>query len=107
MGTDMRRTFQCYAHGTDGDWEAICVDLDLAVQGVSLADVRVQLNNMIADYVASAMEEEPTVCRQLLGRRAPWHVRWGLAFRLLIYSLTESWRRRSEQQASFPVLCPA
>jgi hypothetical protein len=27
------RNFLCFAQGREGDWEAICVDFDIAAQG--------------------------------------------------------------------------
>ena len=35
----MDRMVRCYAKGHTGDWEAICLDLDIAVQGESFEDV--------------------------------------------------------------------
>jgi len=34
----MRRLL-CFAQGTDGDWDAACPDLDIAVQGRSCEEV--------------------------------------------------------------------
>ena len=31
------RKLTCYAWGKPGDWEALCVDLDLAAQGAKLS----------------------------------------------------------------------
>ena len=31
-----RLKFRCYIYGKDWDWEAICTDLDISVQGDSL-----------------------------------------------------------------------
>ena len=38
MGTMMKRLL-CFAEGKEGDWEGICVDLDIAVQGASFNEV--------------------------------------------------------------------
>ena len=35
----MSKTIHCYAVGADGEWEAICLDLDIAVQGNSFPEV--------------------------------------------------------------------
>lgn len=99
------RSFLCYAHGRDGDWEAICVDLDVAVQGASFEEVQMLLNEAVAEYVDAAMFETPKVRAQLLNRKAPWHVSFKLWIGILISNLFNGQHR--EQQASFPVACPA
>lgn len=75
------RRLQCFAHGRPGDWEAICTDLDLAVQGTSFEDVQRMLNEAVCSYVEDAMQESEETRRQLLKRRSPWHVRIGLTLR--------------------------
>jgi predicted RNase H-like HicB family nuclease len=70
------RSLQCYAHGhSDGVWEAICVDLDIAVQGRSFAEVREFLQTAIESYIEQAKQERPEDAKRLLNRRSPWHVR--------------------------------
>ncbi len=32
------RKFRCYVHGKGSEWEAICTDLDISVEGDSEAD---------------------------------------------------------------------
>ncbi len=34
----MRKVLRCYAEGRNGEWEAICLDLDIAVQEKSFED---------------------------------------------------------------------
>ena len=74
-----RRSFYCYAFGRPGDVEAICVDLDIAVQGSSMAEVRRDLDAAIYSFIEDAMAESPEVAEELLSRRAPWYVRAKLA----------------------------
>ena len=95
----------CFAHGSDQEWEAICVDYDIAVQGSSFDDVKAMLDRAVADYVNDVMAESLETQRLLLGRRAPWHVRASMTFKLIFYNVFRG--RQSEAQASFPVLCPA
>ena len=95
----------CFAHGHASDWEAICVDYDIAVQGSSFDDVKAMLDRAVASYVDDVMEESPETQRRLLGRRAPWHVRASMTFKLIVYNVFRG--RQSEAQASFPVLCRA
>lgn len=70
----------CYAWGRPGDWEAVCVDFDLAAQGESLEDVRRELADAIEtylEYVASLPENEQP---RFLNRKAPLGLRLRLAF---------------------------
>jgi predicted RNase H-like HicB family nuclease len=96
----------CVARGHEGDWEAFCLDFDLAVQGPSLADVRTRLEDAIADYVHAAARESEPARSHLLKRRAPFLVRlqWGLRF----LKATISGRNRDrDSTVGFPVSCPA
>ena len=73
------RTLTCYAWGKPGDWEALCVDLDLAAQGASLEEVRRELGDAIEtylDYVADLPENEQT---KFLNRKVPLRLRLQLA----------------------------
>lgn len=58
-----------------GRWEAICVDLDIAVEGHSRRDAESRLEAAVRSYIQKALQEEPEVTRQLLGRRSPLSVR--------------------------------
>lgn len=69
------RALVCVAHGHRGDWEAFCLDFDLAVQGISLEDVRSRLEEVLADYVHAASEEAEPARSRLLNRRAPCYRR--------------------------------
>ena len=73
---------RCYAEGTARGWEAVCLDLDIAVQGDSFEEVYRLLDEAVqeyADYVSGLPEEDRA---RLLGRKAPladrlrflWHV---------------------------------
>ncbi len=67
----------CYAHGRPGDWEGLCIDFDIAVQGRSFHEVQKRLEEAVAEYVAAAIEEAPEDRDRLLGRRAPLYVSLG------------------------------
>jgi predicted RNase H-like HicB family nuclease len=69
------RTLHCYAEGRDGDWEAICLDLDIAVQGSSFEEVFSSLQEAISLYLASVTGLPPQERRALLHRPAPLPVR--------------------------------
>lgn len=71
----MPRAVRCYAEGQDGDWEAICLDFDIAVQGDSFLEVFQSLNKAIGLYLeATTALSEPDRAR-LLNRSAPFGVK--------------------------------
>lgn len=101
-----RRALLNYAHGREGSWEAICVDLDIAVQGRSFEEVKSLLNDAIRSYVEDALNEAPADQHRLLSRRAPWWERGRLALNYLVRS-TFNRRGPGDLQASFDISCPA
>ena len=91
-----------YAWGNGGEWEAICVDFDIAVQGDSLEEVKRELQDAVEtflDYVHDlpANEQGP-----FLSRKSPLALRLRLelayrSFRLLRWSrLPTFWRFDTE-----------
>lgn len=81
-----RLILRCYAEKLDGQWQAFCLDLCLAAQGDSLAEVRQKLEAMICHYVDDALAgEDRAYADQLFSRRAPLKY-WAkyYFFRLLI-----------------------
>ncbi|HEX8665737.1 MAG TPA: hypothetical protein VF744_17105 [Beijerinckiaceae bacterium] len=107
IGKPMTRgSLLCYAHGRDGQWQGICLDLDIAVQGRSFEDVKGQLEGAIRAYAESAVQEEPETRDRLLRRRAPLSVR----LKALAGFVVAVIRHRSddrESRAGFTVPCPA
>jgi predicted RNase H-like HicB family nuclease len=77
------RTLHCYAEGRDGHWEAICLDLDIAVQGDSFEEVFGSLRKAISLYLDSVTDLPPEERRALLHRAAPFPVR----FKFLTHAL--------------------
>jgi hypothetical protein len=78
----MARDFYCVFHGHGTAWEALCLDLDLAVTGRSLNEVRTLMLEAVETYVADAMKESEPARSALLHRRAPLRVRayWAARF---------------------------
>ena len=70
----------CYAWGTTGEWEAICVDLDLVAQGESLEDVRQQIDDAIDTFISYVAELPPSERAMLLKRKTPLALRLQLRF---------------------------
>jgi hypothetical protein len=71
----MQRVLHCYAFGRDDRWQAICLDLDLAVQGGSFEEVFRLLNDTISFHMEGIMELPPDDQKRLVSRSVPWLVR--------------------------------
>jgi hypothetical protein len=105
----MRYPLECIAHGSGHDWQAICLDLDIAVQADSLHDVTRILEQAVRSYLEDAMMQDEQIRRAMLNRSAPFRVRAAWAMRLFMATL---FRRRQDQDerdttVKFPVECPA
>ena len=72
----MQRLLRCYAEERDGEWEAFCLDLDLAVQGKSFEEVYRSLNDTISLYLESVSSLSQDDQKRLLKRRAPVSLRF-------------------------------
>lgn len=103
------RKFWCFAHGREGSWEAICLDLDIAVHGRSLDDVRARLNEAIGEYVEIAMAEDPVNRDALLNRKVPRLVRANYRARYYLGYLLGRKRAKpdGDHTAGFSLTCPA
>jgi predicted RNase H-like HicB family nuclease len=99
------RKLLCYARSDGEGWEAFCIDLDIAVQGATFAEVVATMSEAITTYVEDARHEEPSTARRLLSRRAPWHVRLSYTVRAILHLLAG--RNDPVAEASFDVHCPA
>ena len=66
---------RCMAEGRADSWLAVCVDLDIAVQGESFPEVRESLAKAIDMYLDRVGELPSAEQQQLINRRSPWHVR--------------------------------
>ena len=89
------RKVTCYAWGKPGDWEAICVDLDIAAQGASFEQARSELGDAVEtflDYIADLPEIEQAV---MLKRKAPLSLRIRLELLSRAYALRALLKRRT------------
>lgn len=86
------RKLTCYAWGKPGDWEALCVDLDIPAVGDSFEEVRDELTAAVADFL-DYVAELPGIERDTILRvRAPWRVRTKLAVQLNWFSVRSTFR---------------
>lgn len=70
-----RLLLRCYAEREGAQWQAFCLDFDLAAQGESYKDARERLEAMIVEYVYDALAgEDREYAEQLLSRRSPFHM---------------------------------
>ena len=90
------RKLTCYAWGKPGDWEALCVDYDLAAQGASFEEVRRELADAVdtyLDYVSDLPESEQPA---FLNRKAPLSLRLRLSLGSNIASMLSALRLTSD-----------
>ncbi len=71
----MSLKFRCYAYGSDENWEAVCVDLDIAVFGASASEVEEALDRCIQMYLERVADLPAAERRRFLTRKSPWYVR--------------------------------
>ena len=76
----MERTITCYAEGSGDQWEAICLDFDIAVQGGSFDEVYRGLQDSVALYLEHVSTLPEADRRRLLARRAPLRERLKFAY---------------------------
>jgi len=95
----------CVARGRDHEWEAFCLDFDLAVQGRSYDEVSARLKMAIHHYVETATAEPEPTRTQLLTRRVPLGTRVLWRWRVIWWNLFG--RKVAEESTfGFPVPCP-
>ena len=70
---------RCYAYGSGASWEAICIDLNVAVCGNSRQEVRASLRTAVDLYLETVADLPTAEQDGFLSRRAPWHTRAKLA----------------------------
>lgn len=101
-----RRLF-CYIEGRGDEWEAICLDFDIAVHGGSLYEVKSLLVEAVNTYFEDVAKEAPAVRATLLNRRVPLHVRIGIVAALLWHMLRGGNESGPDFEARFEIPCPA
>ena len=100
------RNLFCTARGHGADWEAFCLDFDLAVQGGSFEEVKQRLSDAVVEYVTEACAQEAEVRERLLSRKAPLSIRALWRWRLALAAIIGG--GHAEKVAyGFPVSCHA
>jgi len=106
--TAMNRVLTCCAEGRGDQWEALCLDLDIAVQGRSLHEVYESLNDAVIQYLEYVHTLPAEEQKRLLYRRVPLRVR----LHWIWYGLRAAFGRRRDDgngmnRAGFELTCPA
>ncbi len=83
----MTKTLRCIVEGSGDSWDALCVDLDIAVSGHSVQEVKQSLEEAVADYLAYVVTLDEPDRTELLNRRAPWRLRIRFAYYGLLAAL--------------------
>lgn len=97
---------RCYAEGRKGQWEAVCLDFDLAVQGETFEEVHAELVQAIRGYLEYVQTLPERERAQFMRRRAPLAMR--VKFLLFaVFSLFNHWWDRGPDRAEFTIACPA
>ena len=86
------RKLTYYAWGKPGDWEALCVDLDLAAQGENYEEVRRELGDAIETYLGYAADLPEDEQARFLKRKATLRLRLQLALMHRAFHLLSSLR---------------
>lgn len=100
----------CIVHGHGSDWEAICLDLDIAVSAGSIREAKETLRAAVRDYIVAAMQEDEPHRSSLLARRAPLSVRLGWAFKIACTAMVGAVmgaNSNDEETGQFVVPCHA
>jgi hypothetical protein len=93
---------RCYAEARDGVWEAICLDLDIAVQGCSFDEVLGSLRRAVALYLETVAALPSHERSALLARRAPLAIRAKSSARVLWGRGASSDRSRQWRRFTMP-----
>ncbi len=80
---------RCYAVSRGREWEALCLDLDIAVEADTFGEAKRGLEGAIDSYLATVTELPAKERKRMLKRKAPLKA-W-LAY---YWAILQSWRRR-------------
>lgn len=83
---------RCYAEQSEGQWQAICIDLNLAAQADTLAQVKDKLRAQIVDYIVDAVSgPDQEYAQELLTRKAPLALRMKYHFCNIKSHMHKAW----------------
>jgi hypothetical protein len=100
-----KRPLHCYASGRSDDWEAICLDYDIAVHGSNSAQVNALLGEAIKTYIEDAEKQSRKDRDRLLNRRVPFYVPLRYLGSYILHALRQ--RNGDGEAHAYDVPCPA
>lgn len=74
----------CYVEKRGENWEGVCIDFDIAVQGHSFEEIQGKLGRAIREYVEHVKELPEAEQGRFWNRRVPLHVRFAFAVRVFL-----------------------
>ncbi len=106
----MRRVLHCYAEGRENQWEALCLEFDIAVQGDSFEEVHSKMEQAIGYYLDDVAELPQEEQRAFLRRSAPFSLWAKYIFLPLVGSMLRGdaeQRGDKKERADFTLHCTA
>ena len=97
----MKITATCFAWRSEAEWEALCVDFDLAAHGKSLEEVRREMQDAIDSYISYVSELPEPERTRLLKRKTPLVLRFKLKLLCIAYDLLNLLRVRPAHRCAF------
>jgi predicted RNase H-like HicB family nuclease len=97
------RTLSCYVEGTEGDWEGICPDLEIAVRGRSFQEVVRDLREAVALHLETIWGLAPEQLRSLVEQPTPWPIRLEIARNRVLGLVAGPSRQRQRHRFTLPV----
>ena len=70
--------FKYYVWGNGTDWEGLCTTFDIAMEGLSLEETKMFLEDAVIDYLESLEDLPANDRKRLLKRKSPIHLRFPL-----------------------------
>jgi predicted RNase H-like HicB family nuclease len=105
--------FTCFVEGRGNDWFALCLELDISVQGRSLEDVTERIEGAVRLYLERLRELPETDRQRLLRRRVPFWTSLKIASKMMWNGVVRP-RTGSDESGgktphryNYPLHCPA
>ena len=89
--------FRCYIWGKDSDWQALCTDLDIAVQGSSYDVTKTLLSEAIDGFLHEVEKLLANDQNEFLNRRAPLYLRIILRTKYYLFLIRKHFREVSSK----------
>lgn len=98
----MKNYVTCAAERKGSQWEVICLDFDIAIQGDSLEEAMKEMDIALNDFLEYALTLPKEEARMLLRRRAPLSLRLYYSLRFALMALMQ----KNDNDTSFIPFAP-